>query len=98
MRSRAASERRKKILTELRELSKNRYVAAFDIAVIHAGLGDNGQALAWLEKAYDDRSFFLVSLNVDPRFDHLRAEPAFRALVQRIGLRQNRSNRWDSMV
>jgi hypothetical protein len=54
--------------------------------VIHAGLGDKAEALAWLEKAYDDRSFFLVSLNVDPRFDHLRAEPRFRALVQRIGL------------
>jgi len=76
----------RKILNELHELSHTRYVSAFNIAVIHAGLGDKAEALAWLEKAYDDRSFFLASLNVDPRFDHLRAEPRFRALVQRIGL------------
>jgi TolB-like protein len=74
------------MLSELHELSRKEYVSAFDIAVIHAGLGDKAQALAWLDKAYDDRSFFLVSLNVDPRFDNLRAEPRFRALVQRIGL------------
>jgi tetratricopeptide (TPR) repeat protein len=74
------------MLSELHKLSRTRYVSAFDLAVIHAGLGDKAQALAWLDKAYDDRSFFLVSLNVDPRFDHLRAEPRFRALVQRIGL------------
>jgi TolB-like protein len=76
----------RKILNELQELAEKHDVSAFDIAVIHAGLGDKAEALAWLEKAYDDRSFFLVSLNVDPRFDHLRAEPRFRALVQRIGL------------
>jgi Tfp pilus assembly protein PilF len=74
------------MLIELHGLSRKHYVSAFDIAVIHAGLGDKPQALAWLEKAYDDRSYFLVSLNVDPRFDHLRAEPRFRALVQRVGL------------
>jgi TolB-like protein len=74
------------MLSELHERSRAQYVSAFDMAVIHAGLGDTAQALAWLEKAYDDRSFFLVSLNVDPRFDHLRAEPRFRALVQRVGL------------
>lgn len=76
----------RRILNELQELSQTRYVAAFNIAVIHAGLGDKAEALAWLEKAYDERSFFLASLNVDPRFDPLRAEPRFRALVQRIGL------------
>jgi tetratricopeptide (TPR) repeat protein len=74
----------RKILSEL--LSQKRYVSAFDIAVIHAGLAERAEALKWLEKAYDERSFFLVSLNIDPRFDHLRAEPRFRALVQRIGL------------
>jgi TolB-like protein/Tfp pilus assembly protein PilF len=74
------------MLSELHERSRKHYVSAFDIAVIHAGLRDKAQALAWLDKAYDDRSFFLVSLNVDPRFDLLRAEPRFRALVQRVGL------------
>jgi TolB-like protein/Tfp pilus assembly protein PilF len=83
----SGSERQaRNILSELHELSRERYVSAFDIAVLHAGLGDTVEALAWLEKAFDERSFFLVSLNIDPRFDHLRAEPRFRALVQRVGL------------
>lgn len=74
------------ILNALQELSKKRYVPPFDVAVIYAGLGETTEALDWLERAYDDRSFFLVSLKVDPRFDNLRAEPRFRALVRRIGL------------
>jgi TolB-like protein/lipopolysaccharide biosynthesis regulator YciM len=83
----SGSEREaRKLLSELHRLSEQTYVSAFDVAVINAGLRDKAQALAWLERAYDDRSFFLVSLNVDPRFDHLRGEPRFRAVVQRIGL------------
>jgi TolB-like protein/Tfp pilus assembly protein PilF len=81
-----------KILNELEELSDKRYVSAFDLAVIYAGLGDKAEALGWLEKAYDDRSFFLVSLNVDPRFDDLRGEPRFRGLVQRVGLAPREAN------
>ncbi len=56
------------------------------MAVVYTGLGDKRQALAWLEKAYDDRSFPLVIINSWPWFDPLRSEPQFQDLVRRIGL------------
>jgi hypothetical protein len=39
-----------KILEELRELSKQRYVAPYFMAVIHKSLGENDQAFEWLER------------------------------------------------
>ncbi len=77
----------RKVLEQLQEFSKQRYVSAFDIAVIYAGLGDKEQAFAWLDKAYEEHaSGFsgLVYLAVEPRLDPLRADPRFQALLRRM--------------
>ena len=71
-------------LEELRRLARERYVTPYGVALIHAGLGDRQQALAWLERAVDDRAHWLVWLTLDPRFDPLRADPRFTELLRRI--------------
>ncbi len=76
----------KEILDKLIEMSKQRYVPAYDIAVAYMGLGDKPQAFAWLSKAYEERSGFLVYIKCDRRFDGLRSDPQYTALLQRIGL------------
>ena len=53
-----ASARR--VIAELEEIAKRRYVSPYDIATIYAGLDDKEQALAWLERAYADRSGWLA--------------------------------------
>ena len=55
-------------------------------ARIHAEIADVGQALQWLEKAYEERDGGLSLLKVDPGMDGLRAEPRFQAILERIGL------------
>ena len=50
-----------------------------------AELGDTGEALRWLERACDERSYFL-SLKTDPRFDSLRGEPRFEDVLARMGV------------
>jgi hypothetical protein len=50
------------------------------------GLGDRRQALKWLEKGYEDRTFSITTLKVEPAFDSLRADPAFQSLVSRLHL------------
>ena len=49
-------------------------------------LGYSPQALEWLERAFEERSEYLVFLRVDPIFDKLRSEPRFGALIEKIGL------------
>jgi DNA-binding winged helix-turn-helix (wHTH) protein/TolB-like protein/tetratricopeptide (TPR) repeat protein len=73
-------------LARLLELSKRRYVAAFDVALVYAALDDHANALLWLERAMQDRSTLLVFLAQEPMLAALRHEPRFAALVQRIGI------------
>ena len=51
----------------------------------HPGMGDNDQAMAWLEKGFEARADFLVYLNVDLAFTGLRSDPRFLSLLSRIG-------------
>ena len=74
------------ILEKLLEKSKRAYVPAYDIATVYIGLGDKNQALEWLNKAYEERSHFLVYIKCDRRFDGLRSDPRYEALLKRIGL------------
>lgn len=76
-------------LHELREMSKRGYVSPYLFAVVYAGLGDKEQAYVWLEKAYEERSFFLIWLKVEPRFDSLRNDTRYKDLLRRIGLHHN---------
>ncbi|MCG2634718.1 MAG: hypothetical protein J4A00_07355, partial [Gammaproteobacteria bacterium] len=59
---------------------------AYSRALVHADLGERERALSELERAADRRSLVLLSMNVEPRFDALRENPRFRALVSRMAL------------
>jgi hypothetical protein len=76
----------RKILDELQQISKQKYVASAPIATIYIGLGNKDQALKWLEKAYDERLWEMGMLKVNPVFDPLRSDPRFMKLLTRIGL------------
>jgi tetratricopeptide (TPR) repeat protein len=69
---------------EMDRLSAKRFVTAYGVALVHAGLGDKEQAFAWLEKAFAERSHWLVWLRLDPRWKTLRGDPRFADLVGRL--------------
>ncbi len=74
------------VLEDLRQPSSGRYVSPYAVALVHAGLGDRDQALAWLDKAYAERSDYMPYLGLEPMLDPLRSDPRFGALVRRVGL------------
>jgi len=74
------------MLSNLRELSATRYVSPYSVALVHAGLGDRDEALAWLDKAYAERSDYMAYLKLEPMLDSLRSDRRFAALVERVGL------------
>jgi hypothetical protein len=77
-----------KLLDELDGLSQSRYVSAYDLALVHMGLGDKDRAFQLLEKAYQERSSALSWLKVDARLDPLRSDARFQDLIRRVGLPQ----------
>lgn len=75
-----------KILNEFKEKSKKEYIRSYLIAIIYAGLGEQDQAIEWLEKAYDEHDHSMVWLKVGPQFDSLREDPRFQALLKKMKL------------
>ena len=74
-------ERALALLEILDAEAKNRYISPYDIAVVDAELGDAAAALDRLRAAADDRSAWMVFINVDPRLDPLRDQPEFQQIA-----------------
>jgi tetratricopeptide (TPR) repeat protein len=84
-----ASGRRAKayhVLEQLRQLAEHRYVTSYGVALVYASLGEHDHAFAWLEKAFEERTHWLVWLKLDPRWEGLCADPRFVDLQRRVGL------------
>jgi adenylate cyclase len=74
------------LLAELEARRGGEWVSPVALARIHIALGERERALAELERAYDENAYEIVALRVDARWETLRGEPRFEALVRRIGL------------
>jgi tetratricopeptide (TPR) repeat protein len=79
-------EEARTILRELEAPTAGQYVSPTLHAFILAGLGDTERALTCLELACEERDPQLVWMKVEPRFDRLRAEPRFQAVLRRMAL------------
>jgi TolB-like protein/DNA-binding winged helix-turn-helix (wHTH) protein/Flp pilus assembly protein TadD len=74
------------LLSELKKRQQTGYVPAGAFANAYLGLGDNDEAFAWFERAYEEQSNILIYIKVFPLFDPLRGDPRFQDLVRRVGL------------
>jgi TolB-like protein/Flp pilus assembly protein TadD/class 3 adenylate cyclase len=74
------------VLRELKSLSAQRYVPASNVALLCSALGEKDEAFTWLEKGYEDRDMRLCHLKVYPKWDSMRADPRFIAMLKRVGL------------
>jgi tetratricopeptide (TPR) repeat protein len=75
-------------LNKLQRISvrQRRYISQFHIALIYTALGDSDHAFEWLEKAYEIRDPWLISMGVEPRLDDLRSDVRFSDLLRRVRL------------
>jgi TolB-like protein/Flp pilus assembly protein TadD len=75
----------RQVLAELEHESKTRYVSPYNVARVYGAAADRDQAVAWLEKAYDEHNPDLIELKMEPAFDSLRADPRFARLLAQVG-------------
>ncbi|MCP5119408.1 MAG: tetratricopeptide repeat protein [bacterium] len=73
-------------LNKLREISSQGYIQRFNFAYPYAALGEKDEALAWLEKSYQEHELHVTRVKVDPRYDPLREDPRFAALLKKLNL------------
>jgi len=79
----------RRIARELQENSKKEYVAPYWLATIYVALGDKKTAFQLLDKAFAERSNWILDLKIDPRFAALRSDTQFQDLLRRVGLPQS---------
>lgn len=84
----AGGERKlaRQVLKRLREIGVARGMFGYEMAIIHGALGETDRAFAELDRAYRERSSWMIYLNVDPRLDRLRGDPRFASMLDKIGL------------
>jgi tetratricopeptide (TPR) repeat protein len=75
-----------RLLEELKQRQKTGYVQATSFINPNLALGNNEEALAWFERAYQRQEGILQWIKVHPFFDPVRDDPRFKDLVRRVGL------------
>ena len=75
-----------RILRELDELAKKRYISPFELALIYFALKRTDEGFERLTKAYQDRCFELITIRIDPRFDSVMKDPRFADLFRQLQL------------
>jgi serine/threonine-protein kinase len=76
----------RKVLHQLTEFSRQRYISPYDLSLVHVGLGEKDEAMEELRRAYEERSPHMVLLNVEPMFGSLRSDPRFAQLLKDMAL------------
>jgi eukaryotic-like serine/threonine-protein kinase len=71
-------------LARLTEMSKNKYVSAYEIGLIHNALGNTDEAFRQWEYAYEERSPWLIYLAREPRLRNLHGQPRFDAFLDKV--------------
>ena len=77
-----------KVLVRLLDLQQQGVNATtvLDIAYVQHGLGNEAQALDWLERAAEERVWRVNELNQWPIWDDLRPHPRAQAILRRMNL------------
>ena len=75
----------REVLNTLEAVARERYVPPYATALVHAGLGQHDLALEWLDRAYQAHDVHLALIGVDPKWDAVRADSRFVAMLDRCG-------------
>ena len=74
----------KKIKQVLLSQMETKYVPPYDMAVISLGLGENQEAIQYLELAYKNREPWMPFIGMNPLFGSLKDNPHFQELVRNV--------------
>jgi len=75
------------ILDAIEALRRTEYVDAYFMTFFRASLGHRDEAFAELERAWDEHSGWLYSMDVDPEMDYFRGDARFERLRDELRIR-----------
>ena len=72
------------ILEDLERRRDRGYFSAWLLAHVHLGLGQNNEAITWLEKAVEEHDGILSYANLLYTLDSLRSDPRLQSLLKKM--------------
>ncbi len=82
----SSHEETEKVINELLEQAKQRYISPFWIAVLYFALDRKELFFEWLEKGYNEHDVLMIFLNVDPIFDPIQSDHRFQGMLKKMNL------------
>ena len=82
-----APDQARQMAKQLEDLSTHGYVSGVDLAIIYCALGDQDNALRWLDRAKRNGDREMGLLGVDPIFDGCRSDARYQDLLKQLRLR-----------
>jgi serine/threonine-protein kinase len=76
------------IIAELEKRYSQKIADGRDIAIVYMGLDQRDKVFEWLEKSFQNRSYFMATLRLEHLFVPLRGDPRWVELLRRVGLPQ----------
>ena len=74
-----------RMLQELEEIGKRKFVSSYSVAAVYVALGEMDRAFEYLDRAVRGHDRALIWLPVAPRFNRVRSDPRFRAILKTVG-------------
>ena len=75
-----------KIMKELKSRAKNEYISAAYFAWVHVGLNDLDAAFQYFDKAFEERSWWIVYLKIWSSPEQMTKDARYTKLLKKIGL------------
>jgi adenylate cyclase len=88
-------EEARKVLTQLIQQADSTYFPGEEIAAVYVSLGENDEAIHWLERAVSEHSGAIHGISSTRELRPLHSDPRFVALLRQIGLDPSKSLRRD---
>jgi adenylate cyclase len=74
------------VIKELEKRYADKSADGRDLVVVYTGLDDKDKAFAWLEKAFENHSVFLMFLKLEPLLESLHSDPRWKEMERRVGI------------
>jgi len=78
----------REVLEKLNLLAKKYHIPPVQVAFIYAGLDDKEKMFEMLEKAYGEKSWELIFVNIEPWFLEFHSDPRFKIILDRLNFPQ----------
>ncbi|MCH8871997.1 protein kinase [candidate division KSB1 bacterium] len=76
----------KKIMQELKSRAKNEYISAAYFAWMHVSLNELDAAFQYFDKAFEERSWWVVYLKIWPAPEEMTRDARYTKLLKKLGL------------